>query len=54
MHTQPFKDTPIEVLVYEDIGEIVKDDNCKCYGPGTRFLVHGRSVKSEVRGCSDV
>ena len=26
MHTQPFKDTPIEVLVYEDIGEIVETD----------------------------
>ena len=45
---------PGHSILTEDIGEIVKDDNCKCYGPGTRFLVHGRLQSAELRGCSNI
>ena len=45
---------PGHSILTEDIGEIIKDDNCDCGKYGTRFLVHGRSLQSEVRGCSDI
>ena len=44
---------PGHSILTEDIGEIV-ENNCKCKKIGKRFLIHGRSIKSEVRGCSDV
>ena len=47
------KSYPGHSILTEDIGEIINND-CSCKKFGTRFLVHGRSVKSEVRGCSDV
>ena len=34
--------------------EIVKDSKCKCYGHGTRFLIHGRLKNAELRGCSNI
>ena len=40
-------------ILTEDIGEIVKDNNCDCGPKGKRFLVHGRAKQSEIRGCSD-
>tara|TARA_Y100000590_G_scaffold315178_1_gene356429 strand:- start:3586 stop:4638 length:1053 start_codon:yes stop_codon:yes gene_type:complete len=45
---------PGHSIITEDIGEIVKDNSCKCSYKGTRFIVHGRTKNSEIRGCSDV
>ena len=44
---------PGHSILTEDIGEIVQDNNCKCYGSGTRFLIHGRLKNAELRGCSN-
>ena len=44
---------PGHSILTEDIGEIVKDNNCDCRLKGKRFLVHGRVEQSEIRGCSD-
>ena len=44
---------PGHSILTEDIGEIVKDNNCDCRLKGKRFLVHGRAEQSEIRGCSD-
>ena len=44
---------PGHSILTEDIGEIVNDDNCKCYGSGTRFIIHGRLKNAELRGCSN-
>jgi phenylacetate-coenzyme A ligase PaaK-like adenylate-forming protein len=41
-------------ILTEDIGEIIQDNSCECEKFGTRFIVHGRSKKSEIRGCSDI
>ena len=40
-------------ILTEDIGEIPKLNNCTCATKGIRFKVHGRAVKSELKGCSD-
>ena len=40
-------------IITEDIGEIIDKKKCKCKLSGTRFLVHGRYPKAELRGCSD-
>tara|TARA_B100000787_G_C16191503_1_gene297810 strand:+ start:1922 stop:2977 length:1056 start_codon:yes stop_codon:yes gene_type:complete len=40
-------------ILTEDIGEIIDRSNCKCNHKGTRFLIHGRAKKAEIRGCSD-
>jgi|TARA_B110000037_G_C17086750_1_gene492255 hypothetical protein len=40
-------------ILTEDIGEIIDRDKCKCNYEGTRFLIHGRAKKAEIRGCSD-
>tara|TARA_B110000259_G_C14013981_1_gene400622 strand:+ start:1505 stop:2569 length:1065 start_codon:yes stop_codon:yes gene_type:complete len=44
---------PGHSILTEDLGEFAKK-KCSCGFSGTRFLVHGRSKLSEVRGCSDV
>ncbi len=44
---------PGHSILTEDIGEIIKDHNCNCYGHGTRFLIHGRLKNAELRGCSN-
>ena len=44
---------PGHSILTEDIGEVVKDNNCDCALKGKRFLVHGRVKQSEIRGCSD-
>ena len=41
-------------IITEDIGELKGEDDCKCGLKGKYFVVHGRTKKSEVRGCSDV
>ena len=44
---------PGHSILTEDIGEIINDDSCKCYGSGTRFIIHGRLQNAELRGCSN-
>lgn len=44
---------PGHSILTEDIGEIVNDSKCKCYGNGTRFIIHGRLKNAELRGCSN-
>ena len=41
-------------ILTEDIGEIVDNRNCECNSRGKSFLVHGRALQSEIRGCSDI
>ena len=45
---------PGHSILTEDVGEIIKKDNCVCSKYSTRFIVHGRFPQSEVRGCSDI
>ena len=45
---------PGHSILTEDIGEIIYDHKCNCYGHGTRFLIHGRLKEAELRGCSDI
>ena len=45
---------PGHSILTEDIGEIINDQNCNCYGTGTRFLIHGRLKNAELRGCSNI
>ena len=45
---------PGHSILTEDIGEIVYDHKCNCYGHGTRFLIHGRLKDAELRGCSNI
>ena len=41
-------------ILTEDIGEVVTDRNCNCGDiTNTKFLVHGRVPKAELRGCSN-
>ena len=44
---------PGHSILTEDIGEIVHDSKCTCYGNGTRFIIHGRLKNAELRGCSN-
>ena len=45
---------PGHSVLTEDIGEIIDDKNCKCFGAGPRFIVHGRLKSAELRGCSNI
>ena len=45
---------PGHSILTEDIGEIVHDSKCKCFGHGKRFLIHGRLQNAELRGCSNI
>jgi len=45
---------PGHMLLTEDIGMIIGEDTCQCGRLGKYFHVLGRTVESEVRGCSDV
>ena len=44
---------PGHVLLTEDIGEVLGEDDCPCGRKGRYFAVHGRLPKAEERGCSD-
>jgi hypothetical protein len=44
---------PGHSILTEDIGEIILDNNCQCFGKGTRFLIDGRLKNAELRGCSN-
>lgn len=45
---------PGHSILTEDIGEIVEDQKCRCFGSGKRFLIHGRLENAELRGCSNI
>ena len=45
---------PGHSILTEDIGEIVDDHKCNCFGHGKRFLIHGRLKNAELRGCSNI
>lgn len=44
---------PGHVLLTEDIGTILGEDDCPCGKKGKYFKVKGRLPKAEIRGCSD-
>lgn len=44
---------PGHVLITEDEGEILGEDDCPCGRLGKYFKIHGRVKGAEVRGCSD-
>ncbi|UCC43012.1 MAG: acyl-protein synthetase [Candidatus Zixiibacteriota bacterium] len=44
---------PGHVLLTEDMGEIIGEDDCPCGRKGKYFHVVGRVPKAEIRGCSD-
>ena len=44
---------PGHVLLTEDIGTVLGEDNCTCGRKGKYFKVRGRIQKAEIRGCSD-
>ena len=44
---------PGHVLLTEDEGEILGEDDCPCGRKGKYFKIHGRIKNAEVRGCSD-
>lgn len=44
---------PGHVLLTEDEGEILGEDDCPCGRMGKYFKIHGRMAGAELRGCSD-
>jgi hypothetical protein len=44
---------PGHVLLTEDEGEILGEDDCPCGRLGKYFRIHGRVEGAEIRGCSD-
>ncbi len=44
---------PGHVLLTEDIGTIIGEDDCTCGKKGKYFKIKGRLPKAELRGCSD-
>jgi phenylacetate-coenzyme A ligase PaaK-like adenylate-forming protein len=44
---------PGHILLTEDEGEIIGEDDCPCGRKGKYFKIHGRVKGAEVRGCSD-
>jgi phenylacetate-coenzyme A ligase PaaK-like adenylate-forming protein len=48
------KSYPGHNILTEDIGEIIKNNNCKHSHLGKSFKVYGRVKNTEIRGCSDV
>lgn len=44
---------PGNILLTEDLGTILGEDDCKCGRKGKYFEVKGRLAKAELRGCSD-
>ena len=47
------KSYPGHILLTEDIGVLLGEDDCKCGRKGKYFIVKGRLKKAEIRGCSD-
>jgi hypothetical protein len=44
---------PGHILLTEDEGEILGEDDCPCGRLGKYFKIHGRVKGAEIRGCSD-
>lgn len=44
---------PGHILLTEDLGEIIGEDDCPCGRKGVYFHVFGRIANAEPRGCSD-
>lgn len=44
---------PGHVLLTEDEGELLGEDDCPCGRKGKYFQIHGRIKGAEIRGCSD-
>ncbi len=44
---------PGHILLTEDLGEILGEDDCPCGRLGKYFKIHGRMKGAELRGCSD-
>lgn len=44
---------PGHVLLTEDSGVILGEDDCPCGRPGKYFKINGRIKNAEIRGCSD-
>ncbi len=44
---------PGHILLSEDLGTILGEDDCACGRKGRYFSVSGRLAKAEIRGCSD-
>ena len=44
---------PGHIILSEDTGEIIGEDDCSCGRLGKYFKVHGRVMDAEIRGCSD-
>lgn len=47
------KSYPGHVLLTEDLGKILGEDNCPCGRKGKYFSISGRIKNAEIRGCSD-
>jgi phenylacetate-coenzyme A ligase PaaK-like adenylate-forming protein len=47
------KSYPGHVLLTEDLGKILGQDNCPCGRKGKYFSISGRIKNAEIRGCSD-
>jgi len=44
---------PGHIILTEDSGEIIGEDDCSCGRLGKYFKVHGRVMDAEIRGCSN-
>ena len=44
---------PGHIILSEDIGELLGEDNCKCGLKGKYFKIYGRLKNAEIGGCSD-
>jgi phenylacetate-coenzyme A ligase PaaK-like adenylate-forming protein len=44
---------PGHLILSEDLGELLGEDDCPCGRMGKYFKVHGRIQNAEIRGCSD-
>jgi phenylacetate-coenzyme A ligase PaaK-like adenylate-forming protein len=44
---------PGHILLTEDEGEVLGEDDCRCGRLGKYFKIHGRIKGTEIRGCSD-
>ena len=45
---------PGHIILTEDEGAIIGEDDCTCGRLGKYFKIHGRIKNAEMRGCSDV
>jgi len=44
---------PGHIILSEDSGEIIGEDDCTCGRLGKYFKIHGRVMDAEIRGCGD-